>query len=94
MKITHELKTHEEFFDEVWEGFKGFEIRLNDRDFKKDDILNLKEFNPKYRRYTGREIVVLVDYVLEGGIFGIHEDFVVMSIRTLRKHKPSIPDLA
>ncbi|EAH2686743.1 DUF3850 domain-containing protein, partial [Listeria monocytogenes] len=44
MTKLHELKTMSEYFAAVAEERKTFEIRKNDRDFKIDDYLLLKEF--------------------------------------------------
>jgi hypothetical protein len=44
-------------------GSKTFEIRLNDFDIAEGDTLVLKEWNPKIKNYTGREIEKEVSYV-------------------------------
>jgi|GEM_PF-1916827 len=41
---VHELKLDTKYFEEVKNGTKNFEIRNNDRDFKMDDVLELKAF--------------------------------------------------
>jgi hypothetical protein len=41
--ITHELKTDPEVFQAMWDGLKTYELRYNDRDFQKGDILILKQ---------------------------------------------------
>lgn len=79
--MTHELKTHPEFFEEVFKGHKDFEVRKNDRNFQKDDFLVLQEWNPENKEYTGRSLARRVDYVLHGGQFGIEKGYVVMSIK-------------
>lgn len=76
----HELKTWEEYFQEVFMGHKTFEVRKNDRNFKKGDVLILKEWDNKKERYTGREMVRNISYILEGGQFGIEKDYVVLAI--------------
>jgi hypothetical protein len=43
---VHELKTWPPYFQEVYQGRKNFEVRLNDRGFQPMDILRLKEFRP------------------------------------------------
>jgi len=43
---THELKTWPEFFEQTRSGRKKFELRRNDRDFRVEDELLLKEFDP------------------------------------------------
>ena len=41
----HELKIQPKFYQEIQNRNKSFEIRQNDRDFKKGDIFKLREFN-------------------------------------------------
>ena len=60
---THELKVWPEFFDALFEG-KGFEVRLNDRDYRVGDRLILKWFDPKTQTFNGRHVDVDVCYVL------------------------------
>ena len=78
--MIHELKTWNEYFEEVFMGHKTFEVRKADRPFKKGDILILREWNLKTKQYTGRELARNVSYVLEGGQFGIEKGFMVMAI--------------
>ncbi len=49
-------KTWPEYFELVKAGKKKYEFRLADFDVNVGDILVLKEWNPKTKRYTGREI--------------------------------------
>jgi hypothetical protein len=76
-RIRHELKCWPEFFEPTLLGIKGFELRRDDRGgFHAGDELLLKEWNPeieepygpgeggKYKGYTGRELLVKVDYVM------------------------------
>lgn len=84
--MTHDLKTWTEYFESVWSGEKKFEVRKNDRDFKVGDFLNLMEYFPLLSKkddkevFSSRSIHCKVDYILEGGSFGIEEGFCVMSI--------------
>lgn len=64
MKV-HELKTIQPFFNQVVEGKKKYELRKNDRDFKWDDILILREWNEKAEAYRGNEVVVRVTGILQ-----------------------------
>lgn len=82
MKInTHNLKILPEYFKAVKSGRKSFEVRENDRDFKKGDFLILNEVTPLSGIPTGRNIKVKVVYILEGGKFGIEEGYVVLAIQ-------------
>ena len=78
---THEIKTWSEYFDDIINGKKTFEVRLNDRDYKVGDKLILREWNNVIGEYTGREHDVKVIYILEGGNFGVQAGYVVMSIK-------------
>ena len=64
--MKHELKTWPVYFQATWAGAKFFEIRKNDRDFKINDEIVLKEFIPENGadgEYTGREIEGFIRYV-------------------------------
>lgn len=63
MIMEHLLKIMPEYYTAVSSGAKTFEVRLNDRDFKVDDILVLREWFDS--SYTGRLTIVRVDYVLK-----------------------------
>jgi ASC-1-like (ASCH) protein len=87
---THYLKLHDRYFDAVKNGFKRFEIRKNDRDFRVGDLLILTRFydkqipdNPMYV-YTrdSEKINAKVTYLLKHEDFpdGIPEGYVVMTI--------------
>lgn len=74
----HELKILPEYFDAVRCGDKRFEIRKNDRNFLRGDILRLNEWDGE--KYTGESIDVLVRYVLYDFRDGLKDDFCIMSI--------------
>ncbi len=76
---THYLKTWPVYFQQVIDGNKTFEVRLNDRNFRQGDTLVLQEWNGLC--YTGRIVTASVTYLLEGGQFGIEEDYCVMAIK-------------
>jgi len=82
----HELKTWEEFFEQIWSGDKRFELRRNDRGFEVGDTLILREWDRQNERYTGRSIEALVTYILEGdnfANFGLMKGFCCMEIVVL-----------
>lgn len=78
--MTHELKTVNPHFTDVWEGRKTFEIRKNDRDFKIGDSLILKEYDPSTDSYSGRKITCQITHILQGGEYGIDPDYCILSI--------------
>jgi ASC-1-like (ASCH) protein len=52
-----------EYFQQVADGKKTFELRLNDFDVSEGDTLILKEWDPNTKDYTGRTIEKTVGYV-------------------------------
>jgi len=53
------------YFQLVRAGKKKFEIRLADFKIKEDDVLILQEWDPKNKRYTGRQLKKRVKYILK-----------------------------
>jgi hypothetical protein len=80
--MRHELKTWPEYFNEVIEGRKRFEIRKNDRNYNVDDELILQEWDPATKEYTGWAAHVQVTYILDNPDF-VKDGLVVMSIEPL-----------
>ena len=76
---VHFLKTWPEYFTEVKEGRKKFEVRENDRNFQIGDKLVLQEFDPK-NGYTEDVVEKEVTYIFHGGKFGVSEGTVIMGI--------------
>lgn len=62
---TIEKKVWPEYFQKIVDGIKKYELRLADFDAKEGDVLVLKEWDPKTKEYTGREITKNVTYVLK-----------------------------
>ncbi len=58
-----EKKVWPEYFEKILEGVKKFELRLADFECKVGDILVLKEWNSKTKRYTGRSLEKEVTYI-------------------------------
>ena len=81
---THELKIWPEFFKLVSEGKKTFELRFNDRDFKVSDTLILKEWDPKFQKYTHRSCRRKITYILDHTGFAealLREGWVILAMR-------------
>lgn len=76
--MVHNLKIAPSYFEAVMSDKKTFELRKNDRDYKIGDELVLNEFQGTY---TGRTINVKITYILEGGIYGLDKDYVILSIK-------------
>ena len=78
MKI-HDLKIDPEYFDDVITGEKRFEVRKNDRGFKKGDLLNLQEYDREKKEYTGRKTLIPVRYILDNQEY-LREGYVILGL--------------
>jgi ASC-1-like (ASCH) protein len=58
-----EKKVLPEYFQQILEGKKTFELRLNDFEINEGDILILKEWDSESKNYTGRELEKKVGFV-------------------------------
>lgn len=79
--MTHELKIWPEYFSAVREGIKTFEYRLNDRNYQVGDILVLKEYLSESKEYTGREVSVVITYILP-----VKDNYVIMSVKLMKEN--------
>ena len=62
----HELKILPEYFNAVICGEKTFELRKNDRDFQRGDVVCLMEYDTLNAELTGRQQLIEITYVLYG----------------------------
>ncbi len=75
----HELKILPQYFWEVWNSLKNFELRKDDRDYKVGDNLRLLEFNNG--NYTGRECNREIIYILRDcEQYGLKKGFVILGL--------------
>jgi ASC-1-like (ASCH) protein len=58
-----EKKCWPEYFEKILSGDKTFDVRLADWKCKIGDILILKEWDPKTKKYTGRIIKKKISYI-------------------------------
>ncbi|MBI3671672.1 DUF3850 domain-containing protein [Candidatus Azambacteria bacterium] len=58
-----EKKVWPEYFQQILDEKKTFELRLNDFEINEGDLLILKEWDPNTKNYTGRELERKVGYV-------------------------------
>lgn len=54
-----------EYFQQILDGEKKYELRLADFDCHSGDVLLLKEWDNKTEKYTGREIEKEVTFILK-----------------------------
>lgn len=60
-----EKKAWPEMFEAVRDGKKTFDLRLADWECKEGDILVLREWDPKTKKYTGRVLKKKVTFVFK-----------------------------
>lgn len=77
-KICHELKTLNKFFELSWNRKKTYEIRYNDRNFKVEDKIKLREINES-GIYTGRVIEASILDIFSDPEY-VKEDFVILQL--------------
>ena len=68
--MIHTIKIRPRFFEDTTSGAKPFEVRNNDRDFRKCDYVALNEYEPnedipERERYSGRSALFKITYVLD-----------------------------
>lgn len=81
---VHQIRLAKTYFDDVANGIKTFELRKNDRGYKKGDILEMMEFADG--KNTGRMVKVLVTYILED-YTGIEDGYCIMATTLLNMVK-------
>ena len=78
--MVHNLKIEQKHYRDITKGKKRFEIRYKDRNYKEDDILNLREWDGK--NYTGREAKAQVTYILDDSKY-LNKGYVAMSLKLI-----------
>jgi hypothetical protein len=58
-----EKKVWPGYFQAIIDGKKNYELRLADFECNEGDVLTLREWDPKTKEYTGREVEKTVTYV-------------------------------
>jgi len=83
MAFIHELKIWPEYFTDVKCGDKTFEIRkLENHGFEVGDKINLREWCPNGKEYSGDECQAWINYICDiTEVMGLTEPTIAMSIR-------------
>jgi len=76
---VHYLKTVEPHFTDIYCGWKGCEVRFNDRDYKVDDVLYLQIYDKKTNTIGKDFVIAHVNHILNDSNY-CKEGFVIMSI--------------
>lgn len=74
----HLLKTLNPYFQDIYDGLKTFEFRINDRDFSEDDILILVEYGDE--EFTNRFVVKRVGTMMTVALRESENPYVIMSL--------------
>lgn len=83
MAVHHYLKTINPYFGDLWEWKKTFEVRLNDRNFKVGDTLNLLEYDSIQKKFSGKKVVTRITYILSE-FKGLQKNYIVMGLSEAR----------
>lgn len=88
-KADHRLKCWPQFFAEVWKDDKRHEVRRNDRQFDVGQTVELLEYLPGQKIYTGRSLLVVITSITHPGPVGgnarLPEGICVFSFRELSR---------
>lgn len=82
MKQTHTIKTWMPYFQDIIDGKKPFEFRLNDRNFQEGDEIKHIEWNSEENKETGRQCWATITYMVKGGMFGIPDNYCLFAQHT------------
>lgn len=61
----HKLKIWPPYWQHIQEGRKSFEFRFDDRGFWPGDIVQLQEWDPATKEYSGRFLVRKINYLIK-----------------------------
>jgi len=85
--MSHELKIMQEYADEVYAGNKTFEVRKDDRNYRRGDRIVFRVVDSDKKEIphplTGKEYKIT--YILSG--FHMDDGYVVLAIRPTGKKK-------
>lgn len=81
----HTLKIHPEYYWHVLNGYKTFELRKNDRDYKTFDLIHFVDTNGQ-RFINDPNNVYQITYVLKDVPgYGLNEEYCILSIVKINK---------
>jgi len=87
--VTHILKCQQPYFNDIWEGYKPFEIRHNDREYEAGDSVLLIAYNAEHSIFETRQIFADIGYILSGKSFPalLDEEVVVFSLINIKRYE-------
>lgn len=75
---SHVMKAVSPHFEDVWDGRKTFEIRVDDRGIDTHDWLHLVEWGGPEK--VGRCVTVKCTHLMRGPIFGLAAGWILLSL--------------
>ena len=82
MVQEHKIKIDPKYFDDVAKGIKTFEVRKNDRAYKRKDLLDIFEYDSETEEYTGRNIFAVITYILDAQKY-LRDGYVILALEIL-----------
>ena len=82
MVQEHKIKIDPKYFDDVAKGIKTFEVRKNDRAYKRKDLLDIFEYDSETEEYTGRNIFAVITYILDDQKY-LRDGYVILALEIL-----------
>lgn len=80
---NHKIKIKEEYYTEITNGNKTFELRKNDRDYQEGDTIEFIVLKENGEQKTSSRIYKIT-YILKGvPEYGLADGFCIFSIREL-----------
>ncbi len=76
--MVHKLKIHPLPFQAWIDGYKRSEFRKNDRKFKVGDTVELHEWDPKKKKYTGKALRSEILHIDDSVKYGIPKGYAVL----------------
>lgn len=81
----HSIKTWMPYFQDILDGKKSFEYRLNDRAYQVGDEVIHKEYDHDKGEETGRQCFCTITYILRGPHFGLPDKYCIFGQHTNRQ---------
>lgn len=82
--MTHAVKTWKEYYKLQEAGTKLFELRKDDRPYSVGDRFLSQEFDQHTNKYTGKEKVYEITYILrDAEFFGLKPGFCILQLKEI-----------
>jgi len=77
---THTLKINKDFFDALNRREKTAEVRLNDRNYQRSDMVIIYPINENGGRLGTDECWRTITHIVDGGQYGIESGYCLLSL--------------